>query len=146
MYSQVMEKKMKTKSYSELMELKTFEERFEYLKIKGYVGEITHGGHRYLNQQLYSSNRWQRLRKQIIMRDDGCDLAIPDRQIHGKIVIHHINPISLDDLVRQAAIIFDPENLITVAYATHEAIHYSSIDMLPKDYIPRRENDTCPWR
>lgn len=137
---------MESKSYSELIRLKTFEERFEYLKIKGYVGEITHGGHRYLNQKLYSSNRWQRLRKQIIMRDDGCDLAIPDRQIHGKIVIHHINPISVDDLVRQSPIIFDPENLITVDYNTHEAIHYSNIDMLPKDYIPRRENDTCPWR
>lgn len=136
----------KTKSYSELIALKNFEERFDYLKVNGYVGEITHGGHRYLNQQLYSSSRWKRLRNQIIMRDNGCDLACPDRPIHGKVVIHHINPISLDDLVRQAAIIFDPENLITVSYDTHEAIHYSNKDMLQKDYIPRSENDTCPWR
>lgn len=136
----------KTKSYSELITLKNFEERFDYLKVNGYVGEITHGGHRYLNQQLYSSPRWKRLRNQIIMRDNGCDLACPDRPIHGKVVIHHINPISLDDLIRQAAIIFDPENLITVSYDTHEAIHYSNKDMLQKDYIPRSENDTCPWR
>lgn len=137
---------MMNKRYSELILLKNFEDRFEYLKIKGYVGEITHGGHRYLNQQLYSSPRWQRLRKQIIVRDGGCDLACPDRPIHGKIVIHHINPISVDDLIRQAGIIFDPENLITVSYNTHEAIHYGDIDLIPKDYIPRTENDTCPWR
>lgn len=139
-------KTMMNKRYSELILLKNFEDRFEYLKIKGYVGEITHGGHRYLNQQLYSSPRWQRLRKQIIVRDGGCDLACPDRPIHGKIVIHHINPISVDDLIRQAGIIFDPENLITVSYNTHEAIHYGDIDLIPKDYIPRTENDTCPWR
>lgn len=137
---------MMNKRYSDLILLEKFEDRFEYLKIKGYVGEITHGGHRYLNQQLYSSPRWQRLRKQIIIRDGGCDLACPDRPIHGKIVIHHINPISVDDLIRQAGIIFDPENLITVSYNTHEAIHYGDIDLIPKDYIPRTENDTCPWR
>lgn len=137
---------MMNKRYSELILIEKFEDRFEYLKIKGYVGEITHGGHRYLNQQLYSSPRWQRLRKQIIIRDGGCDLACPDRPIHGKIVIHHINPISVDDLIRQAGIIFDPENLITVSYNTHEAIHYGDIDLIPKDYIPRTENDTCPWR
>lgn len=139
-------KTMMNKRYSELILIEKFEDRFEYLKIKGYVGEITHGGHRYLNQQLYSSPRWQRLRKQIIIRDGGCDLACPDRPIHGKIVIHHINPISVDDLIRQAGIIFDPENLITVSYNTHEAIHYGDIDLIPKDYIPRTENDTCPWR
>lgn len=137
---------MMNKRYSDLILFEKFEDRFEYLKIKGYVGEITHGGHRYLNQQLYSSQRWQRLRKQIIIRDGGCDLGCPDRPIHGKIVIHHINPISVDDLIRQAGIIFDPENLITVSYNTHEAIHYGDIDLIPKDYIPRTENDTCPWR
>ena len=126
---------MMNKRYSELILLKNFEDRFEYLKIKGYVGEITHGGHRYLNQQLYSSPRWQRLRKQIIIRDGGCDLACPDRPIHGKIVIHHINPISVDDLIRQDGIIFDPENLITVSKETHEAIHYSNYDLIPQDYI-----------
>lgn len=137
---------MMNKSYSELMKIQNFKERFEYLKLTGYVGEITHGGHRYLNQELYSSPRWRRLRRAIIIRDEGCDLADPDRPIHGKIYIHHINPISVDDLIRQAEIIFDPENLITVSRETHDAIHYGSYEKIPQDYIPRSENDTCPWR
>lgn len=135
-----------TKSYSELIKLKTFEERFEYLKMSGSVGEITHGGHRYLNQKLYSSDRWKRLRRQIIIRDNGCDLGCEERPLSSRITIHHINPITVDDLVRQAGIIFDPENLITVSYETHEAIHYGNSESLVKDYIPRTENDTCPWR
>ena len=137
---------MTTKLYSELIKLKSFKERFEYLKLSGNVGEITHGGHRYLNQKLYSSQRWKRTRNQIIIRDNGCDLGDPERPIQGRIYIHHINPISVDDLLRQAGIIFDPENLITVSKETHEAIHYSNYDLIPQDYIPRSENDTCPWR
>ena len=129
-----------------MMKLKTFEERFNYLKLSGYVGDITHGGHRYLNQKLYRSDIWRRTRKQIILRDNGCDLGDPNRPIGGKITIHHINPITVDDLLRMAGIIFDPENLITVSYETHEAIHYGNEESLVKDYIPRTENDTCPWR
>lgn len=137
---------MMNKSYSELITLKSFQERFDYLKINGFVGDITHGGHRWLNQQLYSSEKWKSTRRRVIIRDNGCDLACSDRQIHGKIVIHHINPITVDDLLNHNPIIFNLENLITVSNETHEALHYSNYDMLQKDYVPRTENDTCPWR
>lgn len=137
---------MMNKTYSELIRLDNFKERFEYLKLKGYVGEITHGGHRHLNQELYSSNKWKSIRRQIIIRDNGCDLADPSRPIYGKIYIHHINPITIDDMLNHNPIIFNPENLITVSKETHEAIHYSNYDLIPQDYIPRTENDTCPWR
>lgn len=139
---------MMNKSYSELIKLKSFEERLEYLRCTGSVGEITHGGHRVLNQQMYRSPYWKRVRKQIILRDEGCDLAIKDRPILGKIVIHHINPITIEELTNLSPIIFNPENLITVSYDTHEMIHYGKPDELDiaKNYIPRSENDTCPWR
>ena len=134
-----------TKSYSEMLTLKTFNERFEYLRIRGFVGHETHGHLRYLNQKLYKSNEWNRVRREVIIRDDGCDLAIPDRQIHGKIVIHHINPITIEDLQTWSRIIFDLDNLVCVSYDTHEAIHYGTEDLF-REYEERRPNDTCPWK
>lgn len=134
------------KTYTELIKLKTFEERFDYLKLEGVVGESTFGSDRILNQMLYKSPRWRSLRNKIIIRDDGCDLGISDRGINGRVLIHHINPITVDDVVRQASKVFDPENLICVSHMTHNAIHYSDDHLLIKDPIVRTKNDTCPWK
>lgn len=135
-----------SRCYSEMIELPTFKERFEYLKLGGRVGDITFGHERYLNQILYSSRDWKDFRREIIIRDDGCDLAFDGMIIRGKILIHHINPISKKDILDRSSMIFDPENVICVSHRTHEAIHYSDASLLPEDYIPRRPNDTIPWR
>lgn len=137
---------MKILKYSELIEFDTFEERFDYLKLGGSVGEETFGSYRYLNQRLYSSREWRSLRDEIILRDNGCDLGIPDREIHGKILIHHLNPVSRDDIVHADRSVLDPENLVCVSYDTHQAIHYGDMSLLlslPKERTP---NDTCPWK
>lgn len=134
------------KSFSELIKLKTFEERFEYLKLKGNVGASTFGYDRYLNQILYTSNRWQeRVRNKIIIRDLGCDLGIEGYEIFGKIIIHHINPLSINDLRTQNEDIFNPEFLITTSFRTHQALHYGSITSLDFKPILRAKNDTSPW-
>lgn len=134
------------KTYSELIDLETFKERFEYLSLNGQVGEETFGTYRYLNQKFYTSNEWRRFRRDIIIRDDGCDLGIPGRVIHGKILIHHINPIDKYDIIHCTDKVMDPENVICVSHITHEAIHYGSLDLIPEEYTPRRPNDTIPWR
>lgn len=134
------------KTYSGLMKIDKFYDRYEYLKVDGRIGDITFGHDRYLNQMLYGSVEWKRVRDRVIVRDEGCDMGHPNYLIGGKIIVHHINPITKEDLIRRDPKIFDMENLICVSHNTHEAIHYGSMDLLPKEYVPRRPNDTCPWR
>lgn len=132
-------------TYTDLMKLKNYQERFKYLKLDGLVSELTFGGHRYLNQRLYHSNEWKRARRSVIIRDNGFDLGDPDCPIVGKIYIHHINPITIDDLVNWRPLIFDSENLISVSFETHNAIHYGC-EPLHSETVTRRPYDTCPWR
>ena len=135
------------KTYSELMKLKTFEDRYEYLKIGGKVGEETFGFDRYLNQAFYSSDEWKAIRNEVILRDKGCDLAMPDREINSNyIIVHHMNPITKADILNRSEILINPEYLITTIKSTHDAIHYGDKNLLPKDPIERSKNDTCPWR
>lgn len=137
---------MRIKTYSELIALPTFEDRFEYLQLKGIVGQETFGFDRYLNQILYNSKEWKHLRNEIIVRDNGCDLALEGFEIHGRILIHHINPITIDDVIKRREMVFDPENLICVKHNTHNAIHYGDKSLLITGPIERRANDTCPWK
>lgn len=137
---------MNLKTYSELIRLPTFEERFEYLKLNGSVGEMTFGGSRYLNQSFYRSREWRQIRDSIIVRDMGCDLGCEDRPIMGSIYIHHINPITIEVLHHHDSLLFDSENLISVSYETHNAIHYGSLEMISSPYVERRSGDTCPWK
>lgn len=134
------------KTYSELITLQTFEERFDYLKLSGEVGKATFGHNRYLNQILYNSPEWRRFRNEIIIRDNGCDLACDGYEIYGRILIHHINPITVEDIINRNPMVFDPENVITTVHNTHNAIHYGDKSLLPKSPIERKRNDTCPWR
>lgn len=137
---------MSIKTYSELIKLKTFEERFNYTKVDGKVGFETFGSRRWINQNFYNSNQYRLLRRDIIIRDYGCDLGIPDRAIMGKIFIHHLNPITKEDILSQSKFAWDPEYLICVSFETHNAIHYSDSKILIGDPIIRTPNDTCPWR
>lgn len=132
--------------YSELARLKTFKERYEYLRLGGLIGESTFGFERFLNQALYTSQRWKQVRNQIIVRDNGCDLGIEGRDIYDKIIIHHINPLVREQMRDPDESIFDPEFLICVSHQTHNAIHFGDENLLQKDYVPRRPNDTCPWK
>lgn len=134
------------RSYSELLLLPSFKERFEYLRLDGVVGKDTFGFDRYLNQQFYTSREWKRIRDEVIVRDNGCDLGVDGYFIRGKVYIHHMNPINADDILRHSAILLDPEYLICVSHETHNAIHYGDISLLSKDPIERKPNDTCPWR
>ena len=134
------------RTYNELMLLPTFEERFEYLKLSGRVGEETFGFDRWLNQKFYKSAEWKHLRDQVIIRDNGCDLGVEGREIYGKILIHHMNPISKKDILERTDLLLNPMYLISVTKQTHDAIHYSDDSILIKDPIVRRRNDTCPWR
>ena len=138
--------KMTIKTYSELIKLRTFEERYRYLRIGGAVGRDTFGHDRYLNQILYNSAEWKRCRREIIIRDNGCDLASEGFEIFGRILIHHINPITIEDVVNRNPIVFDPENLISTTHNTHNAIHYGDESLLITAPIERTKNDTCPWR
>ena len=134
------------KSYSEMITLPTFEERFEYLRLKGFVGKDTFGHDRYLNQILYNSKEWKSTRNKIIIRDNGCDLACEGFEIHGQVLIHHINPISVEDIINRDPIVFDPENLVTTVHNTHNAIHYGDGSLLITTPVERSKNDTIPWR
>ena len=134
------------KTYSELITIPTFEERFEYLKLDGQVGVETFGFNRYLNQVFYKSDEWLSIRDDIITRDNGCDLGMEGYEIYGRILIHHINPITKDDIIQRSRNLLDPENLITTVKRTHDAIHYGDSNLLMKSPIERRKNDTCPWR
>lgn len=134
------------RTYNELMLLPTFEERFEYLKLSGRVGEETFGFDRWLNQKFYRSAEWKRIRDQVILRDNGCDLGIEGREIYDKILIHHMNPITKQDILDRSDMLLNPMYLISVTKRTHDAIHYSDDSILMKDPITRSKNDTCPWR
>ena len=137
---------MEIKCYSDLKKLKTFNERFNYLKLDGVIGEETFGYDRILNQVLYKSKKWREVRNEVLVRDNGNDLGVEGYQISGKAIIHHMNPITVDDVLNEREWIYDPEYLITVSNTTHNAIHYSSGDILPKDPIERSKNDTCLWK
>lgn len=135
------------RTYSELITLPTFEERFEYLKIGGGVGKETFGWDRWLNQRFYQTPEWKTIRREVILRDGGCDLAISDRLLTGKIYVHHMNPVDAGDIRSRAEILLNPEFLITVSYETHQAIHYGDMKLLvPTEIIDRKPNDTVPWR
>lgn len=135
------------RTYSELITLPTFEERFKYLQLNGAVGRDTFGFDRYLNQYIYQrSQRWKSVRDKIIVRDNGCDLGVEGYSIYGRIIIHHMNPISVEDILSDRDWIFDPEFLICVSHRTHNAIHYGDESLLPQTLIERTKNDTCPWR
>ena len=134
------------RTYSELIQLPTFKERFDYLRLDGVVGKDTFGFDRYLNQQFYRSSEWKRIRNQVIVRDNGCDLGIDEYEIHGRILIHHMNPISIEDLQHVSDLLMNPEYLICVSHRTHNAIHYGDENLIVSAPIERSQNDTCPWR
>ncbi len=138
-----------TRRYSELIKIPTFLGRYEYLRVQGVVGEKTFGFDRWLNQKFYHDKIWKRVKRDIILRDMGCDMAFPDHYIDGRIYIHHINPITRDDIVEQnLTALLDPEYLVCVSYWTHQAIHYGDASLLETHEPPieRRPNDTCLWR
>ena len=134
------------RTYSELIQLPTFEDRFDYLRLDGVVGKDTFGFDRYLNQQFYRSSEWKRIRNQVIVRDNGCDLGIDEYEIHGRILIHHMNPISIEDLQHMSDFLMNSEYLICVSHRTHNAIHYGDESLIVTAPIERSQNDTCPWR
>lgn len=135
------------RSYRELHSLTSFEDRFNYLKLHGAVGSDTFGFDRFVNQRFYRSSEWKRIRNQVILRDNGCDLGIEDRPIFGRIIIHHMNPIVLDDIVNADDFVLDPNYLICVSHDTHNALHYGDESFLDKNNITTRlPDDTCPWK
>lgn len=134
------------RTYSELILLPTFQERYEYLKIKGRVGEETFGSDRYLNQLFYKDQEWLSVRNEVIIRDGGCDLGIEGRELDSYIIVHHMNPITKEDILNRTEILLDPEYLICVSKRTHDAIHYGDSELLIPDPIIRTKNDTCPWK
>jgi hypothetical protein len=134
------------RTYSELITLPTFEERYRYLKLGGRVGEETFGFDRYINQIFYQSDEWRSIRDFVIVRDGGCDLGMPDREIHTRILVHHMNPIRQEDILRRSKFLLDPEYLICTIKNTHDAIHYGDESLLILAPIERTKNDTCPWR
>lgn len=135
------------RTYTELSKLRTFKERFEYLRLDGEVGRETFGFDRIFNQKFYTSKEWRCLRNKIIVRDNSCDLGAEGHEIHGqRIIIHHLNPISLEDIERRTEILMDPEYLITTIHLTHNAIHYGDEKLLMREPIKRIPNDTCPWK
>lgn len=137
---------MKIRTYSELIALPTFKERFEYLRLNGVVGQETFGYDRYLNQIFYTTKEWRDLRRDLIIRDNGCDLATPGFEIHGRIIIHHMNPITKEDILRRSEFLLNPEYLICTVDNTHNAIHYGDERLLPLPPVERTRNDTCPWK
>ena len=134
------------RTYSDLSKLSTFKQRFDYLKLNGHIGEDTFGFDRWLNQVFYRSPEWRRIRDLVIVRDNGNDLGLDGFQIGGKILIHHMNPITYHDIIHREEDILNPEYLICVSHRTHQAIHYGNEDLLPKEPVERKPNDTCPWR
>lgn len=134
------------KTYSELISYKDFKGRLDYLMCNSNVGEATFGAYRYLNQSFYSSDKWKRIRREVIIRDNGFDLAHEDFPISGSIYVHHLNPITIDDILEENFCVLDPENLISTSFSTHNSIHYGK-NYHPLNYlVERKPNDTCPWR
>ena len=134
------------RTYSELITLPTFEERFRYLKLGGKVGEDTFGFDRYLNQVFYRSAKWKEIRDYVIIRDNGRDLGIEGHEIYQRILVHHMNPITKEDILRESEFLLDPEYMICTIKNTHDAIHYGDESLLITAPIERRKNDTCPWK
>lgn len=135
------------KSYFELSQLETFEERFEYLKLDGEVAHSIFGGHRYLNQAFYQSEPWKKVRRQVILRDNGCDLGIDGHEIGSKLLVHHINPITVEHLLDRDPCLLDPNNLVCVSENTHQMLHYGNAEGLDRvEPVVRKPNDTCPWK
>lgn len=134
------------RTYHELNHLQSFEERFEYLKLGGCIGEDIFGFDRFLNQQFYRSQKWKTIRDQVIVRDNGCDLGLDGFNIYGKIIIHHMNPIRVEDILDVTDYLLNPDYLICTSLETHNAIHYGNFDNLSKMPIQRTKNDMCPWR
>lgn len=137
---------MSIRTYSELIRLPTFIERYRYLRLSGHVGQETFGYDRYLNQLLYTSGKWRSLRDEIIIRDSGCDLGHEGFEIHGRIIVHHMNPITIEDIENESEYVFNPEFLICTTHNTHSAIHYGDESLLITAPVERRKNDTCPWK
>lgn len=136
---------MKVRCYSELCQLKTFEERFEYLKLGGEVGTITFGFDRWLNQRFYHSQEWKLIKRDVIIRDEGRDLGVEGYELQNGIYVHHMNPVLPKDIVDASEFLKNPEYLICVSFNTHQAIHYGDKNLLPK-IVERKLNDTCPWK
>ena len=134
------------KTYSELIKLKTFEERYEYLRLGGIVGKETFGFDRYLNQTFYKTDEWLSIRDHVIVRDNGCDLGIEGREIHSRILVHHMNPITKEDILSRSEYLLNPEYLICTIKSTHDAIHYGDESLLITMPVERRKNDTCLWK
>ena len=139
-------KTMMIRTYSELILLPTFEERFEYLRLDGKVGEDTFGFDRYLNQLFYRSQEWKKIRDYVIIRDNACDLGVEGHDIYSKVLIHHMNPITARDIEKRTDLLLDPEYLICTTHNTHNAIHYGDENLIIKVPIVRTKNDTCPWK
>lgn len=137
---------MSIKTYSELITLPTFEERYRYLRLSGSVGADTFGFDRYMNQVFYRSQRWKSIRDYVIVRDNGCDLGVEGYEIHGRIIVHHMNPITIKDIERESEFLMDPEYLISTVHNTHNAIHYGDESLLILPPTERTPNDTCPWK
>lgn len=137
---------MSIRTYSELITLPTFEERFKYLQLNGQVGKDTFGFDRYINQNFYRSLEWKRVRDKVILRDNGCDLGVEGYEIHGRILIHHMNPITIRDIESMSEYLLNPEYLISTVHNTHNAIHYGDESLLITAPIERTKNDTCPWK
>ena len=138
---------MNIKTYSDLVTLPTFEQRYEYLRLDVSVGVETFGFDRYINQKFYHDPEWIRTRDKVITRDNGCDLGVRGYEIkYERIIIHHITPITLEDIINRHSIVFDLENLITVTHNTHLAIHYGDANLISKTPVERTKNDTCPWK
>ena len=139
-------KKTIIRTYSELIALPTFEDRYRYLQLNGAVGKDTFGFDRYINQQFYRSKEWQRIRDEVIIRDNACDLGMEGYEIHGRIYVHHMNPIMVRDIQSNSDYLMNPEFLICTTHRTHNAIHYGDENLLARAPIERTKNDTCPWR
>lgn len=134
------------RTYSELLQLPTFEERLEYLRISSQIGLSTFGFARFLNQEFYHSREWKDVREFVFVRDLGCDLAVEDRPILGRYVVHHMNPITVEDVEHSTDFLLNPEYLITTTDDTHNSIHYGKVSNMPSPFVERRPNDTCPWK
>lgn len=137
---------MRIRTYSELIKIPTFEERYQYLRLSGVVGTETFGFDRFINQDFYRSREWKAVRDFIIVRDNGCDLAMEGYDIHGRIIIHHMNPVTIKDIQENSAFLMEPEYLISNTLSTHNAIHYGDESLLIQEPIERSKNDTCPWK
>lgn len=142
----MMMKRTTIRTYSELVTFTSFEDRFAYLKLEGIVGKETFGFDRYINQMLYRSKKWKRIRDEIIIRDNGCDLGVEGYNIYGRVIIHHMNPITKEDIEKETDYLYNPEFLISTTTSTHNAIHYGNEKLISKQPIERRKNDTCPWK